>query len=232
MNVSKALDADVPSKPDGGDEEFTFSPDGAHVVFSARVAGREEAWSTNFDLYEVAVERQRRAEEPHRRQSGLGHAAGVPAQWRPRVARDEPSRIRSRPLPHQAACMTARCATSPRNGTARLQHLDVARDGRTLLATASDLGQTPLFAMDVGERRVTPPLGRRVRRRLLAGAARHGRAVARPRLASRSLSTARQGRAAPAHERQRRARSPRARSASSSSSASRAGTTRRCTATW
>ena len=54
VNVSKSLDADVPSKPDGGDEEFTFSPDGARVVFSARVAGRGEAWSTNFDLYEAA----------------------------------------------------------------------------------------------------------------------------------------------------------------------------------
>src|SRR5688572_11177594 len=53
VNVSGALDADVPSKPMGGDEEFTFSPDGKHLVFSARVAGREEAWSTNFDLYEV-----------------------------------------------------------------------------------------------------------------------------------------------------------------------------------
>ena len=47
VNVSGTLDADVPSKPMGGDEEFTFAPDGKHVVFSARVAGREEAWSTN-----------------------------------------------------------------------------------------------------------------------------------------------------------------------------------------
>src|SRR6185295_9792447 len=51
VNVSGALDADVPSKPDGGDEEYTFNPDGSQVVFSARVAGRAEPWSTNFDLY-------------------------------------------------------------------------------------------------------------------------------------------------------------------------------------
>ena len=72
VNVSKALDADVPSKPDGGDEEFTFSPDGASVVFSARVAGREEAWSTNFDLYEAPSNGARHAEEPDRRQSRRG----------------------------------------------------------------------------------------------------------------------------------------------------------------
>jgi len=54
-DMSGKLDADVPSKPWGGDEEFTFSPDGAQVVFSARIKGKTEAWSTNFDLYEVAA---------------------------------------------------------------------------------------------------------------------------------------------------------------------------------
>ena len=45
------------------------------LVFSARIAGRTEPWSTNFDLYQVPADRRRRAEEPDRRQSGLGHAA-------------------------------------------------------------------------------------------------------------------------------------------------------------
>src|SRR6185369_13896567 len=51
-------DADVPSRPFGGAEEWAFAPDGRTIVFAARLAGeknREEAWSTNFDLYEVAV---------------------------------------------------------------------------------------------------------------------------------------------------------------------------------
>ena len=45
------FDADAPSKPFGGAEEFAFTPDGKGVVFSARNVGREEAWSTNFDLF-------------------------------------------------------------------------------------------------------------------------------------------------------------------------------------
>jgi dipeptidyl aminopeptidase/acylaminoacyl peptidase len=36
-----------------------------------------------------------------------------------------------------------------------VQHLSVARDGRTLLATANDLGQSPLFTVDVANDRVT-----------------------------------------------------------------------------
>ena len=50
-----------------------------------------------------ALRRQRAAEEPDRRQSGLGHPAGVPQERRPGVARDEPPRLRSRSFRHQAA---------------------------------------------------------------------------------------------------------------------------------
>jgi dipeptidyl aminopeptidase/acylaminoacyl peptidase len=51
VDVMRGMDADSPSKPFGGAEEFTFTPEGTGVVFTARDAGREEPWSTNFDLY-------------------------------------------------------------------------------------------------------------------------------------------------------------------------------------
>lgn len=50
--ISASLDADVHSKPDGDQGDYDFSPDGKTLVFSARVAGRKEAWSTNFDIYQ------------------------------------------------------------------------------------------------------------------------------------------------------------------------------------
>ncbi len=53
VDVMKRMDADVPSKPFGGPEDFTFTPDSRSVVLSARDAGREEAWSTAFNLYEA-----------------------------------------------------------------------------------------------------------------------------------------------------------------------------------
>jgi dipeptidyl aminopeptidase/acylaminoacyl peptidase len=55
-DVSKGFDADIPSKPFGGDEDFAFSPDGNTLVFSARIAGRTEPWSTNFDLFQVPAD--------------------------------------------------------------------------------------------------------------------------------------------------------------------------------
>jgi dipeptidyl aminopeptidase/acylaminoacyl peptidase len=48
--------ADCPSKPFGGAEEYAIAPDGATIVFSAKDAGREEAWSTNFDLFVTSAD--------------------------------------------------------------------------------------------------------------------------------------------------------------------------------
>ena len=55
VDVSRGFDADIPGKPFGGDEDFAFSPDGKTLVFSARIAGRTEPWSTNFDLFQAAA---------------------------------------------------------------------------------------------------------------------------------------------------------------------------------
>ena len=49
--VTRGFDGDTPSKPFGGEEDFTFTPDGQAVVFSAREAGTTEPWSTDFDLW-------------------------------------------------------------------------------------------------------------------------------------------------------------------------------------
>ena len=51
VDLLPGFDADAPSKPFGGSEEYTFTPDGKGIVYSARNVGREEAWSTNFDLF-------------------------------------------------------------------------------------------------------------------------------------------------------------------------------------
>lgn len=51
-----SFDGDTPTKPFGGDEDFVISPDSSSVVFVARLAGKSEPWSTNFDLYQVPID--------------------------------------------------------------------------------------------------------------------------------------------------------------------------------
>jgi dipeptidyl aminopeptidase/acylaminoacyl peptidase len=53
--ISKSVNANVPSDPFGGDEEYTFDQSGQVVYFSARLQDEKEATSTNFDIYQVSV---------------------------------------------------------------------------------------------------------------------------------------------------------------------------------
>jgi dipeptidyl aminopeptidase/acylaminoacyl peptidase len=55
-DLMPAMNADCPGKPFGGPEEFAVSPDGKTIVFTAKDAGREEAWSTNYDLFRVTAD--------------------------------------------------------------------------------------------------------------------------------------------------------------------------------
>jgi dipeptidyl aminopeptidase/acylaminoacyl peptidase len=54
--LSRDIDGDVSSKPFGDENEYAFSPDGKTVYFGARIAGKTEPWSTNFDLYSVPAD--------------------------------------------------------------------------------------------------------------------------------------------------------------------------------
>ena len=56
VDLMWGMDADTPSKPFGGSEEITFTPDGGGLVFSARDAGRTEPWSTDFNLYYIPID--------------------------------------------------------------------------------------------------------------------------------------------------------------------------------
>jgi len=158
VNVTRSLAANVPSKPSGGAEEFTFSPDGKRLVFSARLANAQEAWSTNFDLYEVSVD-------------GAGAPRNLTADnpaWdtQPVFLRNGDLAWLAMKRPGFEADRFA--IRVSRGGVARdvapdwdrsVSHLDVGRDGRSLLATANDLGQSVLFAVDVTQSRVTPLTG-------------------------------------------------------------------------
>ncbi|MCI0410754.1 MAG: S9 family peptidase, partial [Acidobacteria bacterium] len=56
VDVMRGMDADGPSKPFGGPEEAAFTPDGKSLIFTAKDVGREDAWSTNYDLFVSPVD--------------------------------------------------------------------------------------------------------------------------------------------------------------------------------
>lgn len=148
VDLMRGMRANAPSRPHGDDSEFTFSPDGSRVVFAARLADRVETWSTNFDLYEVGVDggtpRNLTADNPawdtQPRFLADGSLAWL-AMSRPGFESD-----RFRVLLRDATGGPARELTTgwPLSATT----LGVARGGRTLLLSADERGQVPLFRLD------------------------------------------------------------------------------------
>ena len=56
LDLMPGMDVDTPIQPFGGTEDLTISADSKWVVFAAKNAGREDAWSTNNDIWSVPVD--------------------------------------------------------------------------------------------------------------------------------------------------------------------------------
>jgi dipeptidyl aminopeptidase/acylaminoacyl peptidase len=157
VDLAKGMNADAPSKPFGGPEEMTFSPDGKTVVFAARDAGREEPWSTNFDLYSAPADGSgaprnltaaNKAWDTQPAFSPDGKTLAYLAMKRPGFEADR-FHIHLRDL----ASGRDREIAEPWDRSS--DGVFFSPDGKTLYTTATDMGQTPLFAIDVASGKVT-----------------------------------------------------------------------------
>ena len=54
-DLTPAARYDVPPGPFGGSEGYAFSPDGREMAYTAKDAGRADAWSTDVNVYVVAT---------------------------------------------------------------------------------------------------------------------------------------------------------------------------------
>jgi dipeptidyl aminopeptidase/acylaminoacyl peptidase len=152
IDLMPGMDGDTPSMPFGGPEEYIFSPDGASVVFTVRLAGAQEPWSTDFDLYAAPADgsrsptlltRDNRAWDTQPVFSPDGSTLAYLAMERPGYEADR-FRILLRRWPEgEPRVLTEAWDRS-------VGSMTFSPDGRTLLVTAQNLGNTSLFSVDVG----------------------------------------------------------------------------------
>ncbi len=154
VDVSRGLPADIPSRPFGGTEEFAFAPDGRSLIFAMRLVGednREEPWSTDFDLYEVSVEGGKAprnltdanpAWDTRPVFSPDGKTLAYLAMSRPGFEADRLQIVLRSLADGKERKIAETWDRSP-------DEMLFSADGRTLYVTAYDVGQVPLFAIDV-----------------------------------------------------------------------------------
>jgi dipeptidyl aminopeptidase/acylaminoacyl peptidase len=152
VDVMGSLDADCPSKPFGGRDDFTFTPDSQAIVLTARNVGRREPWSTDFDLYLAPVDGSRQptcltesneAWDCCPTFSPDGKTLAHLAMRRPGYESDRfRIALRSWPAGPQRV-LTESWDRSP-------GALCWSPGGDAIFATAANLGQRSLFAVDAG----------------------------------------------------------------------------------
>jgi dipeptidyl aminopeptidase/acylaminoacyl peptidase len=151
VDLMPQMDADAPSKPFGGIEEVAFTPDGSSVVFTAKDAGREEAWSTDFNLFLVPAD----GSKPPACLTGSngawdttpvfspdGKTLAYLAMMRPGYEADR-FRIVLKAWPDGPE----RILTEAWDRS--VSEFFWSSDGKTIFAAADNLGQHSLFAVDV-----------------------------------------------------------------------------------
>ena len=150
-DVMQGMDADTPSKPFGGPEEITFTPDGSGIVFAARDVGAEEAWSTDFDLYLAPVDgsespkcltEKNTAWDTNPVFSPDGKTLAYLSMTRPGYESD-----RFRIVLHRWPGSLERVLTE--NWDRSPSSFCFSADGKTIYAIATNTGQRSLFAVSV-----------------------------------------------------------------------------------
>jgi dipeptidyl aminopeptidase/acylaminoacyl peptidase len=150
VDLLKGVPFDAPMKPFGGLEDVAISKDGKEVVFSAKMVGREDAWSTNSDLFLVPADgsakpksltAQNQAEDASPVFSPDGGRLAYFAMTRPQFESDRRRIVIMDWKTKAQKVLTEGWDRSPGD-------LAWAKDGKSLYATADNLGRRAMFKVD------------------------------------------------------------------------------------
>lgn len=159
--LMKGFDGDSPTKPYGGDEDFTITPDSKAVAFSAKVAGKDEAWTTNFDIWSRPLDGSEKLQNLTAANKAWdaapvfspdGKWAAYRAMKRPGFEADRFGIMLRDVISGQERELAPGWDRSA-------DAIAWSRDGKTIYATALDVGQGKLFAIDVKSGKVTALTG-------------------------------------------------------------------------
>nr|WP_315252135.1 S9 family peptidase [uncultured Duganella sp.] len=161
VSLSGSLDGDAPSKPFGDNGEYRFSPDGKTVAFSIRIAGRTEAWSTNFDVYTVPA-----SGGTPKNLTADNQAWDTKATYSPDgktlayVAMDKPTFEADRFHLVLIDVASGKKRTVAESWDRSIADFRWTPDSKAILATADDIGQHRLFSIDTASGKVTALTGK------------------------------------------------------------------------
>ena len=155
--LTGGLVGDTPSKPFGGAEEIAFSPDGRTVYFALREAGRIEPLSTNLDIFAAPSD----GSAPPVNLTAANHATDNLPTVSPDgttlayFAMARPGYEADRQVLMLRDLATGRTRSITQSWDRSVDSVEWSRDGRSLLVTAGDTLEEPVFRVDPASGKVT-----------------------------------------------------------------------------
>ncbi len=155
--VTGALVGDTPSKPFGGGEEIDISADGRTVYFALREAGRIEPTSTNLDIFMAPADGSAQPVNLTAPNGGTDTLPTLSPDGRTlayvSMARAGYEADRQVIMLRDLATGTTRAITGKWDRSAG--SLAWSKDGRSLLITAEDVMEAPIWRVDVVTGQIT-----------------------------------------------------------------------------
>jgi dipeptidyl aminopeptidase/acylaminoacyl peptidase len=151
------LVGDTPSKPFGGGEEIAFSPDGRIVYFALREAGRIEPLSTNLDIFSVPSDGSAapvNLTAPNKATDTLP-AVSPDGKTLAYVAMARPGYESDRQVLMLRDLASGRVRALTQGWDRSVGSIEWAKDGRSLLVTADDTLEHPVFRVEAASGKVT-----------------------------------------------------------------------------
>jgi dipeptidyl aminopeptidase/acylaminoacyl peptidase len=159
--VGGDLVADVPSKPFGDLSDLAWAPDGKSLVVSARLSNGDEPRSTNFDLYQLQADGSgsaRNLTEANKAWDAgpVFSADGGTLYYRAmKRAGFEADRFGLMAMDLSSGQVREIDPQWDRSADS----IALSGDGRTIYTTAGDVGEHPLFAVDIDSGAATKVIG-------------------------------------------------------------------------
>ncbi|MBE8168599.1 MAG: S9 family peptidase [Shewanella sp.] len=149
VDVTQGLDTETPPKPFSGMEEITFTPDGKFIVYSAKAPSKDQAWTTNYDLWQVPVAggetvnltEENKAWDSQPTFSDDGRYMAYFAMKKPGFEADRNGIMLRDMVTGQTKEVAPLWDRSPSS-------LTFGSDAQTLYVTAQDLGQVSMFEVN------------------------------------------------------------------------------------
>ncbi len=157
IDLMAGMDADSPIQPFGGTEDLSISADSKWVVFACKDVGREDAWSTNNDVWAVPADGSVAPKNLSIANKGQDGAPSFSPDGK-RLAWLSMARA-GYEADQQVVQLMEWPGGSPhpltRGWDRSASEIAWSKDGSTIYTSADDLGQKSLFSIVVADGKVT-----------------------------------------------------------------------------